>query len=84
MKIAISELEPQESIYDLDLSKVTTITGGATEVEILTQSFAEGDLAVTKSGANVYKFQYKTKGGVYDISFGFGYALAASFTANPA
>ncbi len=84
MKIAISELEPQESIYDLDRATVTAITGGATEVAIFTESFAEGDFAITRSDANVYSFEYKSKRGVYNISFGFGYALAASFTANPA
>ena len=84
MKIAISEIEPQESTYVLDSITASAIMGGASEVEIFTQSLASGDITITRSDANVYSFEYQTDEGVYDISFGFGFALAASFTANPA
>jgi hypothetical protein len=85
MKIAISELtQPKTDLCDLESIQGAEIIGGAAEVGIFTESFAEGDFAITKSDANVYSFKYKTKAGVYDVSFGFGFALAASFTANPA
>ncbi len=85
MKIAISELaQPKTDLCDLESIQGAEIIGGAAEVAIFTQSFADGDLAITKSDSNVFGFQYKTKDGVYDIAFGVGFTFAASFTANPA
>ena len=80
MKISISELDRPE-IRNLDSTAGGEIIGGATEVAIFTESFAEGDIAITKSDANVYNFSFKNKLGEYNLSFGFGYSLAGSFTA---
>lgn len=82
MKIAISELtQPGTDFCDLDSTQGAEIIGGATEVTIFTESFASGDVALTKSDANVYNFTFTGKSGEYNLSFGLGYSLAASFTA---
>ncbi|MGF1587941.1 MAG: hypothetical protein ACFCU7_01610 [Pleurocapsa sp.] len=79
MKIAISELESPATLLDVNSTQGGAIVGGATEVVVYTAANAVGDFAVTRSDANVYNFEYKTKRGVYSGSFGFGYALAFSF-----
>lgn len=81
MKIAISKLEPQETLSDIEFTAGGAIVGGKTEAVIYTASNATGDFTVTQSDASVYSFEYKTNRGVYSGSLGFGYALAFSFEA---
>ena len=80
MKIAISELKPQEALIDIDSIAGEVVVGGETQVEIFSAATASGDLTFTKSKGNVYSFEYKSKRGVYSGSLGFGYALAFSYT----
>ena len=82
MKIAISELKPQETLTDMNYTAGRVVVGGGeTETVIYTTSTASGDITFTKSDANVIGFEYETKRGVYTGSFGFGYSLALAFDA---
>lgn len=83
MKIAISELtQPETDLCEIESIQGAEIIGGATEVAIFTESFASGDVALTKSDANVFNFSFTNNSGEYNISFGFGYSFAGSFTAS--
>lgn len=81
MKIAISDLKPQESLVNIDSTAGQAIVGGETQVEIFTTSSAFGDFTFTESEGNVYNFEFETKQGKYSGSFGLGYSIALSFDA---
>lgn len=80
MKIAISELEPQD-IKDIEPMTGGAIIGGKTGATIFAESFATGDVTITQSDSDVYTFSYKSDRGVYNLSLGFGYAFGFSYEA---
>ena len=54
------------------------IVGGKTSAAVFTESFAEGDVAVTKSDSGVYTFNFETDCCKYSFSLAFGYSSALS------
>lgn len=80
MKIAISKLEPQETLIDID-STAGIVGGGKTESVIYAESTAFGDITLTQSDAEVINFEYETKYGVLTGSLGLGYTLGLAFDA---
>lgn len=80
MKIAISKLEPQETLIDID-STAGIVGGGKTESVIYTGSTAFGDITLTQSDAEVINFEYETKYGVLTGSLGLGYTLGLAYDA---
>lgn len=78
MKIAISELEPQEIMNDLAPEVGGAIVGGGTSASVWASATAFGDVAVTVSDGNVYNYEYENEYGKFSFSVAVGYAYGYS------